>query len=265
MTDQPRNLQPSLDAFDHDLVFGLLLFIPDYNARERTYTAMRFQYNPETLTRIRLGEWTSDRVRGGGKVLDKALTPQEKSLLSGHRGGGLYAKSETIGFKLVFDAAELNKSASFPRISPDGRFLVITVSDYGTFPIWHREADLYLLDLHTGEYERMEVNSDEADSFHSWSSNGRWLVFSSRRLDGRTTRPYFAHMGPLGDQGKEFVLPQKDPSLYDRMLESFNVPELVSGKIELDSRAFVEAAKQEILEARAGKPPDSLPQPSQSG
>ena len=41
----------------------------------------------------------------------------------------------------------LNKSASFPRISPDGKFLVFTLADYGTFPIWHHEADLYMLNL----------------------------------------------------------------------------------------------------------------------
>jgi len=160
--------------------------------------------------------------------------------------------------EVVFDATELNKSASFPRISPDGRFLIITVADYGTFPIWHREADLYLLDLHDGEYERMEINSNETDSYHSWSSNGKWLVFSSRRLDGRSTRPYFAHIGPAGDQGKEFVLPQEDPSLYDRMLESFNIPEFVTGRIEVNSRDFVDAARQETLRAKSGNLPDTL-------
>ena len=123
MADQPRNLHPRLDAFDHELTLGLLLFIPDYNARQRTYTAMPFQYNPETVTRTRQGEWTTDKVRGGGKVLDKTLTPQEKSLLSGHRGGGLYAKSETIGFKLVFDAAELVLRGEGDNVLPELAFL----------------------------------------------------------------------------------------------------------------------------------------------
>jgi hypothetical protein len=161
--------------------------------------------------------------------------------------------------EVVFQASELNKSASFPRISPDGRFLIMTVADYGTFPIWHREADLYLLDFEDGEAEPMLINSDETESYHAWSSNGRWLVFSSRRRDGRTTRPHFAHIGPSGRQGKEFVLPQKDPSLYDRMLESFNVPELVTGRINLGPRDFVRASGQETLRARPASLPDTLP------
>lgn len=167
--------------------------------------------------------------------------------------------------EVVFQASALNKSASFPRISPDGRFMVITVADYGTFPIWHREADLYLLDLDTGEYRAMDINSDETESYHTWSSNGRWLVFSSRRADGRTTRPYFAHVGADGRQGKEFVLPQEDPSLYDRMLESFNIPELVMGRVGLDSRDFVAASRQETLKARPGGDPREHEGPGDDG
>lgn len=160
--------------------------------------------------------------------------------------------------EIVFNASEINKSASFPRISPDGRFLVITVADYGTFPIWHQEADLYLLDLHTGEQERMEVNSNETESYHTWSSNGKWLVFSSKRLDGRSGRPYFAHIDSVGNQGREFVLPQEDPSHYNRMLKSFNIPEFVNGRIEVNPRDFLRATKQEALKARPGNPPDTL-------
>jgi dipeptidyl aminopeptidase/acylaminoacyl peptidase len=105
--------------------------------------------------------------------------------------------------ELVYDAAAIKKSASFPRISPDGKTLVFTLHDYGTFPIWHREADLYSLDLNNGNAEKMNINSDETESYHSWSSNGRWLAFSSKRVDGRSARPYFAHIDSAGKQGKE--------------------------------------------------------------
>jgi dipeptidyl aminopeptidase/acylaminoacyl peptidase len=151
----------------------------------------------------------------------------------------------------VFNASEINKSASFPRISPDGKYLIFTLADYGTFPIWHREADLYLLDLQTGIVDKMDINSDETESYHSWSSNGKWLVFSSKRIDGRSARPYFAHIDSLGSQGKEFVLPQKDPSLYSRMLESFNLPELVNGRIKIKPRDFANATRQEALKAKS--------------
>ena len=104
----------------------------------------------------------------------------------------------------------------------------------------------------------MAVNSDETESYHTWSSNGKWLVFSSKRLDGRSGRPFFAHIDSAGNQGKEFVLPQKDPSFYNRMLKSFNIPEFVNGKIEVNPRDFLNASRQEPLKARPGTPPDTL-------
>jgi hypothetical protein len=119
--------------------------------------------------------------------------------------------------EIVFNAHKINKSVSFPVISPNGKNLVFTLHNYGTFSIWHREADLYLLDLSTGKADSMSLNSSETESFHSWSSNGKWIVFSSKRGDGLTARPYIAYFGSPGNIGKPFVLPQKDPTLYDRL------------------------------------------------
>jgi WD40 repeat protein len=151
--------------------------------------------------------------------------------------------------ELVFDAVAINKSVSFPRISPDGKYLVFTLHNYGTFSIWHKEADLFLLDLHTGKHHRMSLNSNESESYHSWSSNSRWLVFSSKRVDGLTARPYFAYVGSGENIGKPFVLPQKDPTLYKKMLTTFNKPEFVTGKIDLGPRDFMRAAKRESIKA----------------
>lgn len=154
--------------------------------------------------------------------------------------------------EIVFNASEINKSVSFPRISPDGKLLVITVHDYGTFPIWHQEADLYLINSENNDWKKMDLNSNMTESYHAWSSNGKWLVFSSKRLDGRTTRPFFAHIDSSSSSGKPFVLPQKDPTTYNRMLESFNIPELITGKIGLKPLDFVKASKQEAVQAISG-------------
>lgn len=116
---------------------------------------------------------------------------------------------------------------SHPRVSPDGRRLLYTVSDFGTFPIWHREADLRMIDLESGEVDTLDaVNSDMSDTYHSWSSSGRWFVFSSKRDDGLYGKPYFVHVDADGTAGKPFVLPQESPSFYDLNLKSFNVPDL---------------------------------------
>jgi hypothetical protein len=161
------------------------------------------------------------------------------------QGFGIFGKAE-----IVFNALAINKSVSFPTISPDGQYLAFTLHDYGTFSIWHKEADLYLLNLKSGKVDKMTLNSSETDSYHSWSSNGRWLVFSSKRGDGLTARPYFAYFGSSDNVGKPFVLPQKDPALYKRMEKTFNRPEFVTGKINIGPRDFARASKEDPIKAR---------------
>ncbi len=121
-------------------------------------------------------------------------------------------------------------SCSFPRVS--GRWMLMTAARFGTFPIWHPEAQLLLLDLETGDIRPAEeLNSDEADSYHSWSSNGHWVVFSSRRLDGRYTRLFFSHFDGEGHFSKPFLLPQRDPEENQLRLKSYNIPEFVAGRV----------------------------------
>ncbi len=154
----------------------------------------------------------------------------------------------------VFDAPALGKSVSFPRISPDGHYLAFTLHDYGTFSIWHKEADLYMMDLENGETAELGVNSNETESYHSWSTNGRWLVFSSKRGDGLTARPYIAYIGEDGRAGKPFLLPRKDPDDYATIAETFNKPEFVTGRISQGPRDFAKAAKTTAV--KAGSAPE---------
>lgn len=135
--------------------------------------------------------------------------------------------------EVVMAASKDNKSVSFPRVSPDGRWLLFTLSDYGNFSIWHPESDLWLLDLRNGDLRAVdEVNSNDVDSYHSWSSNGRWIVFSSKRMDGLWARPFIASFDPsTGVFGKPFAVPQNDPLYYDDFMKTYNIPELVSRKV----------------------------------
>ncbi|MCQ2151221.1 MAG: hypothetical protein MJY46_05100 [Bacteroidales bacterium] len=151
--------------------------------------------------------------------------------------GRLHYRLMSIGFNEgVFDEEPKTVfcsdscSVSFPRVN--GKYILFTSSDFGTFPIWHREADLQLLNTETGVVkEASELNSPDTESYHSWSSNGRWVVFSSRRLDGRYTRLFIAHFDGEGNFGKPFLLPQKRPSDNTLRLKSYNIPEFVGGKV----------------------------------
>ena len=160
------------------------------------------------------------------------------------------ATRKTGKAELVFDASSVNKSVSFPRVSPDGRFLVLTLHDYGCFPIWHKEADLQIIDLQTLKPSRMELNSDFTDSYHSWSSNSRWLVFSSRRIDGMTTRFFISYIDENGGSGKPFIMPQKDPEFYGRFIKSFNLPEFSTQEVNVNPGKIRKRAKGDALQAK---------------
>lgn len=151
----------------------------------------------------------------------------------------------------VFDAAAQGKSATLPRLSPDGRYLLFTLAEYGVFHIWHKDADLYLTDLQTGQTRPLdEVNSDDVESYHSWSSNGRWMVFSSRRNDGNFTRPFFAYFDKQGKARKPFELPQADPEMHREFLRSYNIPEFMAGPVTVSPQELAAIMKTDAKPAR---------------
>ena len=125
------------------------------------------------------------------------------------------------------------------RKSPDGRYLLFTVANYGTFPIWHRETDLHLMDLRTGRIDTLaEVNSNRSDTYHSWSSDSRWFAFASKRGDGQYGRVYLAYVDTCGKAHKPFVLPQSDPANDDLNLKSYNIPDLSRTPVPFDADAI---------------------------
>jgi hypothetical protein len=168
----------------------------------------------------------------------------------------IYKKSfdpETMQFgerQLVFDAAAIDSSATLPRVSPCGRYLLFTLGHYGCFHIWHHDADLWIMDLQTGIARPFdEINSPDTESYHTWSSNGRWIVFSSRRDDGDYTRPFFAHIDADGKGSKPFELPSASPDYHRQLMKCYNIPEFMRGPVSIKPQDFARLLKTD------GKPP----------
>ena len=171
----------------------------------------------------------------------------------------LYRRSfdvETHNFgdeELVYDAASDNKSVTLPRISPDGRYLLFAIGQYGCFHSRHHDADIVCIpmDQYDGNALTVEntsyidlslLNSDGySDSYPSWSSNGHWIMCASRRDDDNYSRVYFAYFNN-GKVEKAFMLPQEDPEHHIFLLKSYNRPEFmvepVSISVEEFSRVF---------------------------
>lgn len=141
----------------------------------------------------------------------------------------------------VLSADETGLCIMLPRVSPDGRFLLFCMCEYGCFPIYQPSSDLYLMDLETGDYRRLEINSDRSESWHSWSSNSRWFAFSSKRRDGVFTRLYLSYFDKTGKAHKPIILPQKDPTFYDSFPKTYTVPELVMEPVQVSSKALANA------------------------
>ncbi len=185
----------------------------------------------------------------------------------------------------VLSAKDTGLSILLPRISPDGRWLLFCMCDYGCFPVYQQSSDLYLIDLEavqhqlgvspssisagqTGKYEyrRLQINSDKSESWHSFSSNGRWIAFSSKRQSGVFTRTYISYVDLQGKVYKPLLLPQKDPTYYDSCLWTYSVPELVRepvrvtkeklGRVVRGSRKISAPFPVTMATPKAGAPPE---------
>jgi hypothetical protein len=168
---------------------------------------------------------------------------------------GAWGKAET-----VLRADDLGLSVSHPRISPDGRFLLCCMTEFGNFPAFSPSSDLWLMDVETKACRKMEINSDQSDAYHSWSSNSRWIVFSSKRLDGLFARPWFSHVDETGRATKPFILPQEDPEFYGSYIRIFNLPELIRGPIKVSSRAVTASLFDPSKAMKAQLDPHVTPQ-----
>jgi hypothetical protein len=142
--------------------------------------------------------------------------------------------------EVVLSASDLRKSVNEPRVSPDGRWLLCCLLPYGNFPPYQPESDLYLLDLQTRQFRPLnELNSDQCDSYASWCSSGGWAVFSSKRIDGLFSRPYFSYLDGAGRFSKPVLMPQEDPAFYESFIKNYNRPELVKGPVTVRPRQLV--------------------------
>jgi hypothetical protein len=161
--------------------------------------------------------------------------------------------------ELMISEAQTGLSVCQPKVSPDGRWLLVTLCPCGSFPIHQPRSDLWVMDLATRKLRRLEINSDRADTWHSWSSNSRWVVFSSKRIDGLFARPHFSYVDEHGTFHKPFVLPQEDPTFYGYCLQTFNVPELMQGPVRVKERDLAEtvAARRTVLTPQGPNGPAS--------
>jgi len=152
----------------------------------------------------------------------------------------------------VLRANDLGGSITFPKVSPDGRYIAFTFANRGYFTPFNREADIHLLDLKTNEITTPEgVNSSSTESNHGWSHNGHWLVVGSKWPDGMFTKPYFAHFDGNGNFSKRFLLPQEDPDFYDDFTLNYNNTDFITGEVPTTPIQWRDAIKTDPIPVKA--------------
>ena len=138
----------------------------------------------------------------------------------------------------LVNADTLGRSATQARPSHDGRWLMYTVSQRSNFPVFQKDADLWLMDLRSRQARPIaEANSPDTESYHNWSSNSRWFVFTSKRNDGMYAQLFLASIDDSGRCTKPFLLPQRNPKrFYAETFDSYNVPDFTSQPVDFDAR-----------------------------
>lgn len=165
--------------------------------------------------------------------------------------------------ELVYDAVSSNKSVTLPRVSPDGKHIIFAEGEYGCFHIWHHDADIVIIDVPSATGHDAELGaslvprSDEqrsnlsllnsrgfAESYPSWSSNGKWIMCASRRDDGNYSRVYISYYDGKKTR-KAFLLPQRDPEHNVLRLKSYNRPEFMIEPVKQSVQDFKQSVEKE--------------------
>jgi Flp pilus assembly protein TadD len=108
----------------------------------------------------------------------------------------------------------------FARFSPDGRWIVFCQSN--SFMLLQPDSKLFILPAAGGEARPLRCNTARMNSWHSWSSNSRWLIFSSK-ANSPYTQLFVTHIDEKGNDAPAVLL--EHFTAPDR---AANIPEFVA-------------------------------------
>ena len=190
-----------------------------------------------------------------GGVRKVLLTPEEcREFLDGGKtflfdlyripfNGGKGGKAEPL------EGASHNRMSNyFPRHSPDGKWIVFCRAK--SYMLLQPDSELWIIPAEGGQARPMRCNTSRMNSWHSWSPNGKWLVFSSK-ANGPYTQLFLTHVDEQGRSTPPVVL-----SHFTAPDRAANIPEFVNvepGAIKrisqrfVDDYSFVRAAREYLV------------------
>jgi len=122
----------------------------------------------------------------------------------------------------VEGASNNGLSNYFPKVSPDGKWLVFCQAE--SFMLLQKDSKLAIMNMNGGKPQVLSCNSQNMNSWHSWSPNSKWLVFSSKALSPYT-QLFLTHINEDGTDTPPVYL---DNFSFDKFAN--NIPEFVNAK-----------------------------------
>jgi Flp pilus assembly protein TadD len=107
----------------------------------------------------------------------------------------------------------------FPKYSPDGKWIVFCKAK--SYMLLQPDSELYIVPAEGGVARRLRYNTPRMNSWHSWSSNSRWLVFSSK-VNTPYTQLFLTHIDADGNDSPPVLLER-----FTSPDRAANIPEFV--------------------------------------
>jgi tetratricopeptide (TPR) repeat protein len=156
----------------------------------------------------------------------------------------------------IAGASDNGMSNSFPKVSPDGKWVVFVKAANGQ--LLRPDGKLWIVPLAGGEAREMRCNGERMNSWHSFSPNGRWMAFSSKR-NTPYTQMFLTHIDEDGNDSPAVLV--EGATLANRAV---NLPEFVNrpydafGPIVVPATEYVGHFNRGNALSRAGKFDDAL-------
>jgi tetratricopeptide (TPR) repeat protein len=121
--------------------------------------------------------------------------------------------------KPLAGASADGRSNFFPKYSPDGKWIVFCKAN--SYMLLQPDAELYIIPAQGGVARRLRYNTARMNSWHSWSSNSKWLVFSSK-VNTPYTQLFLTHIDEDGNDSPPVLLER-----FTSPDRAANIPEFV--------------------------------------
>jgi tetratricopeptide (TPR) repeat protein len=197
-------------------------------ADDPAYVQSNASWSPDGkyLVFARAKAYSLEHTVGKGKVL---LTPDEcREFLKDGKpflfdlyrvpyNDGKGGKAEPLN-----GASNNGRSNFFARYSPDGKWIIFCQAK--SYMLLQPDSELFIMPAEGGKARRLQCNTTRMNSWHSWSLNSKWLVFSSK-ANSPYTQLFLTHIDEQGNSSPPVCL--ANLTAPDR---AANIPEFVNLK-----------------------------------